>query len=251
MGWPDLAPEQNQSVPSSQLKDYGDSNKSIEEGQIQGSSISSKVAQNKSEVEKQDDMEKGDEEGNNSTKVSSPVDPMIQGDGCTNALGLEGDKSSANTRKKVMNEENDLEIGNSLENLEPNHNEVCDEGPNFDPIEENRNPIQAAVKGIKGKKRRKNIDEILGFSKVDNRNHMGRGRTKNKCVVFRSAVAAVALNASVSSEGINNRNRILLDEAQTIWAVNKIMGIGYDGDENEVISKIAELEAQRMESADC
>jgi len=60
-------------------------------------------------------------------------------------------------------------------------------------------------------------------------------------VVLRSAVAAATLSASVSSGGINNRNRILLNEAQSIWEINKLNGIGYDGDEEEVISKIAEM----------
>lgn len=36
---------------------------------------------------------------------------------------------------------------------------------------------------------------------------------RNKCVVFRSAMVVVALNASVSSEGINSRQKILLNEA--------------------------------------
>lgn len=60
-------------------------------------------------------------------------------------------------------------------------------------------------------------------------------------MVLRSAVSAAALSASLSSDGINNRNRILLNEAQTIWEMNKLYGIGYDGDENEVISKIVEM----------
>ena len=56
-------------------------------------------------------------------------------------------------------------------------------------------------------------------------------------------MASAALSASISSRDINNRNRILLDEAQAIWEVDKLFGLSYDGDENEVISKIAELEA--------
>lgn len=57
------------------------------------------------------------------------------------------------------------------------------------------------------------------------------------------------MSASISSNGIANRNRLLLNEAQTIWEVNKVIGIGYDGDEEEVISKIAEMEAQDKERA--
>lgn len=107
---------------------------------------------------------------------------------------------------------------------------------------------KVAIKGIKGKKKRKTIEDILGFSKITLQKQKGR-RDKKKCVVFRSAVEAAALSVFVSSDGIVNRNRILLNEAQAIWSVNKTMGIGYDGDEEEVISKIVEMEAQDMERA--
>ncbi|KAI8539808.1 hypothetical protein RHMOL_Rhmol09G0211700 [Rhododendron molle] len=39
-----------------------------------------------------------------------------------------------------------------------------------------------------------------------------------------------------------NRNRIILDKAQAIWTCNKIMGLGYDGEEDEVISKFADMD---------
>lgn len=122
------------------------------------------------------------------------------------------------------------------------------EEPNIDLVEANKNPINAAVKGVQGKRNRKNINEILGFSKVNTGN---KGKKNKKCVVLRSAVAKAALSASISSEGINNRNRILLNEAQAIWTVDKIMGLSYDGDENEVISKIAEMEALNKQRAIC
>lgn len=242
MGWPDIALDQNHAIPANHLKDYGEGSKPLEEDHIQDSMTSSNMAQNKSKVGIQDKLKNGDEEGNKSTKGTTSVIPETQEDGYINELGLEGDKYTASSGEKVMNEEDDLEFGNSLEDLNLNHN------VSSDPIEDNHSPIQAAVKGIKGKKRRKNIDEVLGFSKVNNRNHKG-GKNKNKCVVFRSAVAAAALNASVSSEGIINRNRILLDEARTIWTVNKIFEIGYDGPEDEVVSKITEMEALRNESS--
>lgn len=55
-------------------------------------------------------------------------------------------------------------------------------------------------------------------------------------VVFRAVAVAVALPRS--SEGISYRNRILLNESQAVWQVNKMMKIGYKGSEDEVISKI-------------
>lgn len=56
----------------------------------------------------------------------------------------------------------------------------------------------------------------------------------------RSAAAAISL--SISSNGINSKNRIILNKAQAVWDAAKSLGIGYDGDEPEVISKIAHLE---------
>lgn len=108
--------------------------------------------------------------------------------------------------------------------------------------------FRSVAKNAKGKKERKTIEDILGLSKANSLNIKGRNN-KQKSVVFRAAVSAAALTASVSAEGIVNRNRILLNEAQAVWECNKLMGIGYDGDEDEVISKIAEMEAQDLEKA--
>ncbi|KAG5558711.1 hypothetical protein RHGRI_008616 [Rhododendron griersonianum] len=110
-------------------------------------------------------------------------------------------------------------------------------------------PIKAAINGVKGKKKRKTIDDILGFIRVNSFNNKSRNN-KPKCAVYRSAVAALALSASISSDGVINRNRIILDEAQIIWTCNKIMGLGYDGEEDEVISKFADLVAEDLDRAD-
>lgn len=130
-----------------------------------------------------------------------------------------------------------------------NHNEFIEVCPHADYFENNNTSIQATVKSAQGKKRRKNIDDILGNSKVNKWNQKGRKGNK-KCVVLRSAIAAAALSASVSTEGISNRNNIILSEAQAIRQMNKIIGYKYDGEDEEVISKIAELEAQEKEGVE-
>lgn len=58
----------------------------------------------------------------------------------------------------------------------------------FEVSEEDSAPIQSAVKSLQGKKKRKNINDILGFSKVKpvNTKSKGGGRNKNKSVVLRS-----------------------------------------------------------------
>ncbi|KAH7845470.1 hypothetical protein Vadar_002612 [Vaccinium darrowii] len=127
MGWPCVALEQNQSPTACHLKDYGDCNRPLEEENIQGSSKNSKTSQNKSNAGKQDNLEKGVEEDINSSKRSSLV-PETQ------------DSSG----RKVVDKENDLEIGDSLEEIEHNRNEIYEEC-----FEDNCNPIQADMKGLK------------------------------------------------------------------------------------------------------
>ena len=45
---------------------------------------------------------------------------------------------------------------------------------------------------------------------------------KNKKVLLRAAAAAISLSAS--SEGILHRNQIILDEAEAMWEVGKLLG---------------------------
>ncbi|KAI8522486.1 hypothetical protein RHMOL_Rhmol13G0001100 [Rhododendron molle] len=110
-------------------------------------------------------------------------------------------------------------------------------------------PIKVAINGVKGKKKRKTIDDILGFTRINSFNNKSRNN-KPKCAVHRSAITALVLSASISSDGVINRNRIILDEAQTIWTCNKIMGLGYDGEEDKVISKFADMVAEDLDRAD-
>ncbi|KAI8524101.1 hypothetical protein RHMOL_Rhmol13G0123300 [Rhododendron molle] len=51
---------------------------------------------------------------------------------------------------------------------------------------------------------------------------------------------------SISAEGINKTS---LNEAQTIWAINKIMGLHYKGDEKDLIRRFAIMEAEDEERA--
>ncbi|KAI8562171.1 hypothetical protein RHMOL_Rhmol03G0014000 [Rhododendron molle] len=87
----------------------------------------------------------------------------------------------------------------------------------------------------KPKRKQKSVEEILGIPKPSTKRKGGR-RKKQKCVVFRSAIAATAL--SVSTEGIIIRNRILLNESQAAWTVTRIIGADYLGNDEEIISKI-------------
>ena len=75
-------------------------------------------------------------------------------------------------------------------------------------LDANQIPIQATIKGAKGKRNRKSINEILGYNRVNTGEIKGK-RNKKKCVVLRAAVASAALSASISSRDINNRNKIV------------------------------------------
>lgn len=83
----------------------------------------------------------------------------------------------------------------------------------------------------KSKRKQKTVEELIGIPKSKK-----GGKNKRKCVVFRSAIVAAAL--SVSSDGIRNRNRILLNEEEVAWTISKIIGEDYLGNDEEVISKI-------------
>lgn len=130
--------------------------------------------------------------------------------------------------------------------------------PNLSIVSYNNNPVSKKLIGKRNKeiakqaggvrRKQKSLEEILGVLKASEVKRDGR-RKKQKCVVFRSTIAAAAL--SVSTDGINNRNRILLDEAQAVLSVTKIMGEDYVGDEEEVISRIMIMEEQDSERFAC
>lgn len=169
------------------------------------------------------------------SKIEADMPPIFNEE----AIVMDSINSSLGTQNSVAESEI---VADSLEKISMEYQPQSNNEEHLDHFEANQVPIQAAIKGIKGKRNRKSIDEILGYSKVNARNTNGK-RNNKKCVVLRSAVASAALSASISSGGINNRNKILLDEAQAIWAVDKLFGISYDGEEEEVVSKIAEMEA--------
>ncbi|KAI8535023.1 hypothetical protein RHMOL_Rhmol10G0142700 [Rhododendron molle] len=104
---------------------------------------------------------------------------------------------------------------------------------NIDPSKETK----------KTKRKVKSVEDILGIPKATGTRKGGR-RRKQKCVVFHSALAAAAL--LVSTEGINNRNRILLNESQAVWTVTKIMGADYFGNDEEVISSIMVTDEEEL-----
>ncbi|KAI8536894.1 hypothetical protein RHMOL_Rhmol10G0292100 [Rhododendron molle] len=103
--------------------------------------------------------------------------------------------------------------------------------------------IDPSNEAKKAKRKAKSVEDILGIPKATGTRKGGR-RRKQKCVVFRSTLAAAAL--SVSTEWINNRNRILLNESQAVRTPTKIMGTGYFGNDEEVISSIMVTDGEEL-----
>ncbi|XP_057487415.1 uncharacterized protein LOC130773499 isoform X1 [Actinidia eriantha] len=146
------------------------------------------------------------------------------------------------THKKQINAS--LKI-NTIIPLIPNHiphnpgNSLLSTGPRKkppnDPIQEPNLPSIPVMIEEKPKRKQRSIEDILGLPKHIKTKKSGR-RGKQKCVVFRSAMAAAAF--SVSAEGITNRNRILISEAKAAWNVTRILRTDYMGNDEDVISRI-------------
>lgn len=107
--------------------------------------------------------------------------------------------------------------------------------------------ITKEKEAAKPKRKQKTIEEILGIPRAGCFTKGGKKKKQKKSVMFRAAIADAAL--SVSSEGINNRNKILLNEAEAVLAVSKILGEDYSGDDEEVISKFMHMEDQNENRA--
>lgn len=61
-----------------------------------------------------------------------------------------------------------------------------------------------------------------------------------KQAIFRSAADVVSL--SLSRDGMRNRNRIILNEAQTAWSLAKTKNVEREGPEEEVTSILYHIE---------
>ncbi|KAH7861656.1 hypothetical protein Vadar_029023 [Vaccinium darrowii] len=152
------------------------------------------------------------------------------------------------TRSATLKFADGFNIGPIFNNLA----NTVEAGPSniFNPLIVSSGPPLIVSDGGLGKsstsgRRLKSWEEILGVKEIDEDGRGGgRRRRKTKQVVFRSAAAAVSL--TLSSEGIRNRNRILLDEAQAVWAMGKIVGGKAASSENEIISKLVEIEDDRQ-----
>ena len=60
----------------------------------------------------------------------------------------------------------------------------------------------------------------------------------------------VGTMGSISEGGICNRNDMILTEALEVWKFGKALGMSYDSDDNEIVSRFQELENQDWDEFD-
>lgn len=160
---------------------------------------------------------------------------------------LEQSENVVGSAKVVSPIINDIQISNipnsqistnditssKINNLVENNFSESDQFSSWSELSFNRKlagPSKKKVAAEKLKKRKKSIEELIGIPKIKR-----GGRKSKKGTLVRSAIASAAL--SISSEGIRNRNRIILDEEEAARTISNIIGEEYLGIDEEVISK--------------
>ncbi|THG01861.1 hypothetical protein TEA_029465 [Camellia sinensis var. sinensis] len=96
----------------------------------------------------------------------------------------------------------------------------------------------------KRKSKRKLLQQVLGNFAAGDKLRRGGRKKGGKSVTLRSAAAALSL--SLSSDAIANRNRILLNEAEAVWKIGKLLDLHSDEHDDEVVSKIKEIQGANV-----
>lgn len=210
-----------------------------------------------SQVKEDREVERNDDTQVETIKDTEGISPnwcdIVKAPNVTGSLSLKEDQQLQSSNMQ-------LEIERTTTSLALDSGQVGQVMDQYDRL-----PLPSKKRGgRKGRRKVKPMDEILGkFNKIIFRRKGSKIR-RSKGAIFRPAITAASL--SISSEGINNRNRILLNKAQKVleenltmglsyeeeagirnkaiaqWDFEKSLGVSYDGDEEEVISKIAEME---------
>ncbi|KAL7185647.1 hypothetical protein ACSBR2_027571 [Camellia fascicularis] len=94
----------------------------------------------------------------------------------------------------------------------------------------------------KRKSKRKFLQHVLGNVAATKISRRGRRKKGGKAATFRSAVAAISL--SISLDAIANRNHIIINEAQAVWEIGKLLGLKSIKEDDEVVGKLQELHDQ-------
>ena len=70
------------------------------------------------------------------------------------------------------------------------------------------------------------------------------GQKKGGNAIFRAAAAAISLSLSSNSKG--GGNCMVMDEARAVLEMSKVLGLEFGGEEEEIVSKIVELEEEDL-----
>ncbi|KAK7243690.1 hypothetical protein RIF29_38500 [Crotalaria pallida] len=121
---------------------------------------------------------------------------------------------------------------------------------NFDPVSTDSTGLQATTKR-KSVRRRKQVAHVEHrglFSKIINlkKSEKGGKRSLSK-QTKKNQDKHIHSQQSISGSGIINRNNLILHsiqekEALLLWDTAKKLGVSYDGNEDEIIQKMVELE---------
>ncbi|KAI7986952.1 hypothetical protein LOK49_LG14G00970 [Camellia lanceoleosa] len=105
-------------------------------------------------------------------------------------------------------------------------------------------PSKPFVGLSKRKSKRKLLQQVLGNFTAGENSRRGGRKKGGKPATIRSAAASYSL--SLSSDAIANRNRILLNEAEAVWQIGKLLDLHSDEHDAEVVSKIKEIQGPNV-----
>ncbi|KAI8005852.1 hypothetical protein LOK49_LG07G00562 [Camellia lanceoleosa] len=92
----------------------------------------------------------------------------------------------------------------------------------------------------KKKSKRKLLQQVLGNISAGEKSRRCGRKKGGKPATFRPEASTISL--SLSSDAIANRNRILLNEAEAVWKIGKLLDLHSDEHDDEVVSKIKEIQ---------
>ncbi|KAA8538584.1 hypothetical protein F0562_028222 [Nyssa sinensis] len=160
-----------------------------------------------------------------------------------NAGSTAGDSQSSikSLKDSSIPEEEDPQANKSKHDSEPSAEHLLlDANYKSNP----RSPPDFSLGDFKISRRRKLklLANVLG----NDENHRRKGKFGLKKVKKGAILrmAATVISMSISSSAIQNRNWIIEGEAKKIWEVGKKLGLSYIGEDQEVISRIHDLDMQ-------
>ena len=162
--------------------------------------------------------------------------------GMVNCVGksIEIGPSSIGCLRRNGSVSNEDKYGSSLKTFSVNSNGESGFNTNLNMRTYSEGDGSRKKKNYYGKNNAHSTERVVGAMRRLGSRGRFINRKNQKEAIFRAAAASIAL--SISTERINNRGRILLNEAQATWEMGKALVLVEDGSKENVICKIMELE---------